>query len=526
MTRLLPAKFVFQLALAFVAGAIGVLAFAPFYFWPVALVSMLLLFALWHRAATSWRAIAIGFVWGLGLFIFGVPWIYVSLHDFGGMPAMIAAGFTFLFCCYLSIFPALAGALHRQLASRCGISAVASLLLVMPACFVMFEYVRGWFFSGFPWLVFGYSQTPGGLIAPLMGYAPIVGVFGISWILAVTAGSCVLLVRGMSGVVWSQRGRVMAVVAIFIVFGIGSALHHVSWSAPAGAPLSVALMQGNIEQSLKWRDDQREVTLGNYRHLVEASKARLIVLPETALPMSLHDVPADYLALLKRRSEANGGDMIVGVTIVERTSTNVDGYAVANSAVSLGSSPMQRYDKQHLVVFGEFIPPYLSWVYQWLQIPLGSMTAGRHDQKPLRVAGHAIAVNICYEDAFGAEVARQLPEAELLVNMSNMAWFGHSFAADQQAQFSQMRALEMGRWILRSTNTGVTAAINDKGEIVKALPQFARGTLELEVQPRTGTTPYVIWKDWLILGLLMLALGLGSMIKSIDRHLARRSGRK
>ena len=187
---------------------------------------------------------------------------------------------------------------------------------------------------------------------------------------------------------------------------------------------------------------------------------------------------------------------------------------------------MQRYDKQHLVVFGEFIPPYLSWVYRWLQIPLGSMTAGRHDQKPLRVAGHAIAVNICYEDAFGAEVARQLPEAELLVNMSNMAWFGHSFAADQQAQFSQMRALEMGRWMLRSTNTGVTAAINDKGEIVKALPQFVRGTLELDVQPRTGTTPYVIWKDWLILSLLMLALGLGSMIKSIDRHLARRSGRK
>ena len=137
------------------------------------------------------------------------------------------------------------------------------------------------------------------------------------------------------------------------------------------------------------------------------------------------------------------------------------------------------------------------------------MTAGRVDQKPLQIAGHAVAVNICYEDAFGAEVARQLPEAELLVNMSNMAWFGKYLASDQQTQFSQMRALEMGRWMLRSTNTGVTAAINEKGEIVKALPQFVRGTLEMEVQPRSGTTPYVRWKDWLVLGLLLLALAVG-----------------
>jgi apolipoprotein N-acyltransferase len=174
---------------------------------------------------------------------------------------------------------------------------------------------------------------------------------------------------------------------------------------------------------------------------------------------------------------------------------------------------MQRYDKQHLVVFGEFIPPLLGWVYNWLQIPLGSMTAGHTDQKPMRIVGHAVAVNICYEDAFGAEIARQLPEAELLVNMSNMAWFGKYLASDQQAQFSQMRALETGRWMLRSTNTGVTAAINEKGEIVKALPQFVRGVLEVAVQPRKGTTPYVVWKDWMILGLLLVTLALGCRFK-------------
>ena len=528
MTRvaLLPTRFALQLALAFAAGGVGVLAFAPFYLWPVALVSLFFLFALWHRAATPWRVFAIGYTWGLGLFVFGVPWIYVSLHVYGSMPAVLAAVATFLFCCYLAIFPAMAGAMHRLLVAVFGISAIASLLLVMPACFVIWEYVRGWFFSGFPWHVFGYSQTPGGrAFAPLVGYVPIVGVFGISWLLAMTAGLCVLLTPAIAGIVWSRRGRLVAVSAVLAVWAIGGVLHQYSWSVPSGAPLAVALLQGNVEQSLKWREDQRRPTLNNYLEMVEKTTARLIVLPETALPV-LHEVPVDYLAALKRRGELNGGDAIVGTVVVERIPAGDNARKITNSAISVGSSPLQRYDKQHLVVFGEFIPPLLSWVYRWLQIPLGSMDAGRSDPKPMQIAGHAVAVNICYEDAFGSEIARQLPEAELLVNMSNMAWFGNLFAADQQAQFSQMRSLETGRWMLRSTNTGLTAAINEKGEIVKALPQFMRGTLEVEAQPRTGTTPYVIWKDWLTLSLVVLALLVGCTLKSVDPYLVRPTERK
>ena len=285
------------------------------------------------------------------------------------------------------------------------------------------------------------------------------------------------------------------------------------------------MLQGNIEQSLKWRDDQRDATLENYRALFEKTTARLIVLPETALPFALRDAPAEYLSALKRRAEANGGDAIVGIAIIERDAVKSDAYAVTNSAITLGNSPSQRYDKQHLVVFGEFIPPFLGWVYHWLQIPLGSMAEGRRDQKPLKIAGHEIAVNICYEDAFGAEIARQLPAAELLVNMSNMAWFGKYLASDQQTQFSQMRSLETGRWMLRSTNTGVTAAINEKGEIVKALPQFVRGVLEVEVQARTGTTPYVVWKDWMILALLLAALIGGCQAKTRRAPVGAGSGR-
>ena len=406
------------------------------------------------------------------------------------------------------------------------VSTVGAVLLVMPACFVIGEYVRGWFFSGFPWLVFGYSQTPGGFVlAPLTGFAPVFGAFGISWLLALTAGAAVLLVPSAGGHVWSRRGAIVSLALTLTVWVLGYVLHHYSWGAPRGAPLDVALLQGNVEQSMKWREDQRLAALENYRELIEKTKARLIVLPETAL-LVLNDAPADYLAALKRHAESNGGDAIIGVSIIERGITSTSPYRVSNSAITLGKSPSQRYDKQHLVVFGEFIPPLLSWVYQWLQIPLSSMTAGQLDQKPLQIAGHAVAVNICYEDAFGAEIVRQLPEAELLVNITNMAWFGNLFAADQQTQFSQMRALETGRWMLRSTNTGLTAAINEKGEIVKSLPQFVRGTLEVDVQPRTGTTPYVVWKDWLILGLLMLALATGCALKSVERHSARRSEQK
>ena len=520
------ARLALQLGLAFIAGSAGLLAFAPLYAWPVALISLFFLFALWHRATSAWHAFAIGYAWGLGLFAFGVPWIYVSLHVYGGMPAILAVIATFLFCCYLSVFPALACALHCKLITRFNVSGVASVLLVMPACFVIGEYVRGWFFSGFPWLVFGFSQTPGGFaFPPLAGFAPIVGVFGISWLLAITAAVGVLLVPLAGGLVWSRRGSTVMLGVTLAVWLTGCALYQYSWSVPRGPPLTAALLQGNVEQSMKWREDQRLAALENYRELVEKTKAPLIVLPETAL-LVLNDVPANYLAALKRHAESNGGDAIIGVSIIERGIAGASPYRVTNSAVTLGKSPSQRYDKQHLVVFGEFIPPLLSWVYRWLQIPLSSMNEGSPDQKSLRIAGHAVAVNICYEDAFGAEIARQLPEAELLVNMSNMAWFGNLFAADQQTQFSQMRALETGRWMLRATNTGVTAAINEKGEIVKALPQFVRGTLEVDVQPRTGATPYVIWKDWPALGLLLVALAAGCALNSAERHSARRLAQK
>ncbi|MBL8514614.1 MAG: apolipoprotein N-acyltransferase, partial [Betaproteobacteria bacterium] len=500
----------------FVGGALGVLGFAPFHFWPAALASIAALFALWLRPSRKRGAFAIGFFWGLGLFLAGVSWIYVSLHVYGNVPAVLAGIATLLFCTYLALFPALGGMAFLWIRQRRRATATRAtaidLLLAMPACFVASEMLRGWFLSGFPWLTMGYSQTPGGFVpAPLMGFAPLIGTFGTSWLMALIAAMTVLLIPCVSPIQISRRGARWATGAIIGVCLLGAALQHVPWSAPAGAPVSVSLLQGNIEQSLKWREDQRVPTLTNYLELAKQSKAKLVVMPETALPTFLDAVPQDYLDRLRVHTAARGADLIFGAPIAERAAnepaTSRAPYRYFNSAISLGASTTQRYDKSHLVAFGEFIPPLFSWVYRWLDIPLAGFTEGTTQPQPMNIAGTRVAVNICYEDAFGAEIARQLPEANLLVNISNMAWYGQSLAADQHAQMAQMRAMETSRWMLRSTNTGVTAAIDHTGHIVNALPQFTRGALNVEAEPRTGTTPYTIWRDWPVLLGLILVIG-------------------
>ncbi len=510
----LPSSLLAQCLVAFVGGVSGVLGFAPFYFWPMTLVSLAVLFALWGRSATAKGAFFLGVAWGLGLFLTGVSWIYVSLHVYGNMPAILAGLATLLFCCYLALYPALAGVLYRLLATRLTLSAVPAWLLLMPACFVLFEYLRGWVMSGFPWLTFGYSQTPGGVIAtPLAGYAAVFGVYGISWILAIVVSLLLLLAGFAVAPPLSHSRRFIYVLLLVLVVGAGLLLFHISWSEASGKSLRVALLQGNVEQSLKWREDQRGPTLANYQHLVLASRAKLIVLPETALPDLLDRIPTEYLESIRQHALREGADVLMGVPIVEGPTGANARYHVTNSAVSAGTSPSQRYDKQHLVAFGEFVPPLFAWVYQWLQIPMSDFNPRSDEPRPMRLAGHSVAVNICYEDTFGREIAAQLPEAELLVNVSNMAWFGASLAAEQHLQMSQMRALETARWMLRATNTGATAAINEKGQVVKSLPAFTRGALEVDAQPLAGATPYSRWRDLPVLTLLVFCLLLSGLFR-------------
>ena len=497
------ATFVGQLFIAFIAGAVTVFAFAPFHVWPLAIVSLVVLFSLWLRAKSPWRAAALGFVWSLGLFVTGVSWLYVSLHVYGNMPAIFAGAAVFIFCLYLATFLAITGYLQARLRLQPSVN----LLVLMPAAFVAAEVIRAWFVTGFPWLVLGYTQAPSeSNITPLLGYAPIIGVYGITWLLALTAGVIVWLAPKLAGQIVSAKNQRISVAATVSVWVIGVLLLSFDWSQPSGKPFTVSLLQGNVSQQLKFRQDQLQPTIDNYLELVKKSRGKLIVLPETALPLWLHLIPAEVTDALAKKAIANEGNVILGVAYQGEASAN-GALPFYNGAVSLGRDPTQRYAKQHLVAFGEFIPPLFSWVYQWLDMPMSGFTPGATTQTPMRLSGHLVAVNICYEDTFGREIARPLPDAELLVNISNMAWYGKSLAADQHAQFSQLRAVETSRWMLRSTNTGVTAAINEKGQIVKALPQFSRGVLETEAVPRTGRTPYSAWKDWPVLFMLVLVMG-------------------
>ncbi|MCX7892112.1 MAG: apolipoprotein N-acyltransferase [Burkholderiales bacterium] len=457
------------LVLACAAGVAGVAGFAPAGLAPLAILALAALFHLASRA-TPGGAFRLGFAWGLGHFAVGVSWVYVSLHDFGMMPAPLAALATALFCAYLALFPAAAMWAMQRLGGGAGVR----LLAAGPGAWTLAEWVRLWLFTGFPWLTLGYSQID----TPLAGFAPVAGVFAASLAASVVAGALAALpaLRG--------RARAAAVAAALAVAAAGAALGRIEWTAPSGPPVTVALVQGNIPQDLKFDPARYRVTLETYLRLVGGTQARLIVLPETAVPRFLDLVEPGFVEALAAHARTAGGDLLLGAPVRA-------GERYYNAIVSLGSAPGQAYAKSHLVPFGEFVPPGFGWIVAVLRIPLSDFARGSAGQRPLAVAGERVAPNVCYEDAFGEEIIRMLPEATLLVNASNVAWFGDSLAPAQHLEISRMRALETGRFLLRATNTGVTAIVDDRGRVAARLPAFTEGVLAGEAQGRTGATPFV-----------------------------------
>lgn len=470
---------------AFALGALAVLGYAPLYLYPVSILALAGLFFLWRKAESRKQAFLLGYCYGLGLFGAGVSWIYVSLHDFGGMPMPAAVFATAAFCAFLALFPAAAAWVSARFGSQ---SAYA-----MPAAWVLLEWVLNWIFTGFPWMTLGYSQVP---YSPLAGLAPVLGVFGVS----LAAACCAALVAAWVG--GAQRKPVIFALLAFWVGG--SALKHIEWSEPVGEPIGVSLLQGNIPQDMKWQPEEVRTTLRVYLDLARQHPAQLVVLPETALPLLWHQVPPDYLSALAEPARAAGGDTLIGVP-------EEIGGSYYNSMVSVGNAATQKYSKSHLVPFGEFIPlkSVLGWIYHdLLHIPLSDLSPGSIAQKPLAIAGQKVAVNICYEDVFGEEIIRQLPEATLLVNASNDAWYGRSLAAHQHLQISQTRAMETARMMLRATNTGATAIVAPDGEVVAEAPHFTATALTGKAQGYAGTTPYVRFGNWPAISLILLALGL------------------
>ena len=468
-------------AIAFAAGAAAVAGFSPLDVFPAALVALAALLHLWARAETPRAAGLAGFWFGLGLFLAGVSWVYVSLSRYGGMPAPLAGFATLAFCAFLALFPAAAGWAQAKLAPP------EWRALAAPACWVIAEWLRGWVLTGFPWLTVGTAAID----SPLAGFAPLGGAYLTSLATMAAASLLQMIAAG--------RARWRAAAGLALLGLAGALLQAVPWTRPVGAPVSVSLVQGNVPQDLKFDPARYERTLATYARLAEASRARLVVLPETALPRFLDLVDPAYLQRLRGLAVRNGGDLLLGV--VRRNGHG----EYFNSALSLGLARSQAYDKSHLVPFGEFVPlGFGSIVREWLHIPLADFARGRSLPIPIAAAGQKIAVNICYEDAYGAEILRQLPEATLLVNVSNVAWFGDSLAPGQHLQIARMRALETGRTHLTVANTGITAVIGADGAVLARLPQFAEGRLDTSAQGRTGLTPYVAFADGPALALCLL----------------------
>jgi len=483
-------------SLAFVAGAFCVFGFAPFGFFPLPVLAIAILFSLWQRAGSPSIAAWLGFAFVFGLFSAGVSWIYIALHVYGEMPMWLALPGTLLFAAFLALFTMLAGYLQ----SRCVVADWVRLLLVMPVVWVLAEWVRGTIFTGFPWLVLGYAHSD----SPLAGYAPILGVYGVSLVGAVSAG----LLAYLYFVRWTRKGKLA--LSLLLLFWLGGMLLcNVDWTQPRGEPFRVALVQGNIAQEIKFNEDALVGTLETYRRLVLENNARLTVLPETAIPLLRQAAPPTMIDQLRNHAIKNGGDVLIG-------SFERDQRGYYNSVFSVGEANEQYYRKHHLVIFGEFIPlrPLLGWfINDVLNIPMGDLARGDANQVPLKVAGQRVAV---YEDAFGEEIIQALPQATLLVNVTNDAWYGDSFAAAQHNQLSQFRALESGRMMLRATNTGVTSIISAKGEVLQQLPQHQEGVLLGMAQGYEGATPYARWGNIAVM-LLMALMLIGSWSMSKQR---------
>lgn len=472
MKAVLKSQPALAVAAAAAAGALSVAGFAPMAVFPLPILALCVLIFVW-QTTTPRAAFLAGFAFGAGLFGVGASWVYVSLHDFGAMPAPLAAIGTVAYCAILSLYPAGAAWCFARLTPR----SIGATVVAFPALWTLFEWWRGWMFTGVPWLALGYSQVD----SPLGGFAPVIGVYGVSLVTALCSALAAL------SVCETGRARVAAAMALVFVFGAGHFLKQVEWTSPMGLPLKVSLLQGNISQDLKFQAGRYAATLALYKRMIEASDGRLVVLPETAIPRFLDEVDPRYLDDIAQTAAKRGADILLGVPI------RVPGGQYFNSVVSLGTSPIQRYDKAHLVPFGEFVPYGFHWVVNTVAIPMADFSLGTSRPKPLDLAGQRVAPNICWEDAFGEEIIRQLPDATLLVNVSNVAWFGDSLAPSQHLQISRMRAIETGRYMLRATNTGVTAIIDARGDVLARLPQFKEGILSGEAQGYAGATPYVKW---------------------------------
>jgi apolipoprotein N-acyltransferase len=491
---------------ALAAGLLLTLAFAPYGQWWLALLAPAVLMWLWSREVSAREGARLGFAFGVGLYSAGTWWLYISVHGFGDAPIWVTFPVMAALVLVMAGYQALLGhAACRWL--RPG--SAAGRMLWVPAAWVLVEWWRGWFLSGFPWLSLGYSQTD----SPLAGLAPLGGVHLLSFALLAGAGALPLLWRT------AMPLRALALVVLVLPWTVGQWLRGVEWTTADGPPRSVAIVQGAIPQDMKWLESNRQNILDTYaRQHREALGAQLVVWPESTLP-DVANKYGEYLGAVWSASRKAGSDLVMGV-MREQLSTDSDEPHYFNSLLALGDGEPAFYDKRHLVPFGEYFPvPQVvrSWL-RLMNLPYSDFDRGARRQPVFALAGTKVAASICYEDAYPGLLRPEIRASGVLVNSTNDAWFGHSSARYQHLQIARMRALESRRYLLRAANDGVSAVIGPDGRVLARAPEFEPAVLRAQFQPRKGDTPYLVVGNFLPVGFAALLLATRGLRLFRDRR--------
>lgn len=471
------------------AGALHTASFAPLGLWPLQIIAVAAL--VWALAEASpgqaaWR----GWCFGVGWLVSGLWWLYVSLHDYGLMPAVLAGAAVLLLAASLSLYLAAAMAWYAR--TRCGRPLADGLRFA--ACWLLAELARAQWFTGFPWIASGYAHTDG----PLAALAPWLGVYGIGAVAALCAAALAAVLRR------ERAGRLvlLALALPVLAHGLPDA-----FTRSAGS-LRISLLQPDVPQDVKFDPDRIAANMQALAAQLHAATGTLVVTPESVLPVPRDDLAAGYWQQLTAPFRGGRQAALIGTFL----GNDDAGYVNSMVGVAPAASPDYAYGKRHLLPFGEYVPWGFHWFVDLLQIPLGDQANGRNEAS-FEVAGQRVRPLICYENLFGEDFATSLvgPQAAtVLVNASNLAWFGRHMIQDQDLQFSRMRALEFQRPLVRATNTGSTAAVDAQGRVIARLAQETRGTLDVRVEGRIGATPYARWVSrWRLWPLWCLALALG-----------------
>lgn len=472
---------------ALLAGGMLAFAFAPTAIYPLAIFSPALLLLLWINCSAR-RAFSLGLFFGIGFYGVGASWVFISIHEFAHTSLILALLITGLFIVILASFTAIQGYLFNHFFPK---NTLIKLYLIFPSSWVFAEWIRSWIFTGFPWLLLGTSQVN----SPLSGYAPLLGIFGLSFLVSLSASLflslfCSFLNKRFDchlSYIKTRFHFLFPLLTLSLLWVVGYGLSFIHWTQREGQPIQVSLVQANIPQEIKWEPAYQKASLKLYQQLTQSHwNSRLIIWPEAAIPL-LQDKAATFLKQLSKQAKWHKTTIITGIPIQK-------GFQYYNSMIAIGIDQATYY-KKRLVIFGEYLPWWIIWAHgllNLLDIPMSSFSSGPNNQPTFRVANLNLGTFICYEIAYSNLVRQTVKsKAQLLLTINDDAWFGHSFALAQHLQIGQFQALAAGRYLVFLSNTGLTAIVTPQGKIVSKLPAFETDVLTGTVFKTIGLTPWI-----------------------------------